>query len=353
MSVGQPQESTFLEHVQELRNRLMISVLLILAGSIFGYTLFERMVVLLSHPLDQSLYYSAPTGELSFVIKVCVIFGLTIASPFVFYQIIKYIQPLFDAHRQRKMVLFLFSSMILAICGVLFAYYFSLPMTIKFLLGVQDNNQTAAIIKPLISADEYFNFVLTYIAGFAILFQIPLIVLIIDKITPLKPRSLLGSFRYVVLFSFIASAIITPTPDPLNQSIMAMPMIVLYMISATMLVVIHAMKRTKKSSKSSAGPGSTSHYNQLSMITDNIFEDIIRSDEKHLLPNDKNIIRHDKNVTVPKSYVVHNVKTDKPKNYRYYSIDGISRPTQRLPKKVYSNEPIKSVKSNPRLVLNF
>lgn len=233
-------EPTFIEHVHELRKRLLISVICMGVGAGIGWALFDHIILLLSQPFQQTLYYSAPTGELSFTIKVCIIFGIVFAAPVVFYQVLKFIQPVLSKTLRKGIPLFCLLSVLLAVGGVAFAYFVSLPLTLQFLLNMQTGH---GIIEPLISVDEYFNFVLAYIAGFAVLFQIPLFVLIINKITPLTPSSLFKSFRFVVIFSFIAAAIITPTPDPINQTIMAVPVITLYFISAMLLVITQLLRR--------------------------------------------------------------------------------------------------------------
>lgn len=235
-------ELTFIEHVHEVRRRLLISVLCIGAGAAIGWSFFDRIIQFLSQPLQQTLYYSAPTGELSFMIKVCIVFGLVVTSPIVFYHVLRFIQPVITSAARRHIVLYCLFSVCLGIGGVAFAYFVSLPMTLTFLMDMQSDG---GLIQPLISADEYFNFVLAYIAGFAVLFQVPLFVLVINKITPLTPSGLFKSFRFVVLFSFIAAAIITPTPDPINQAVMAVPVIVLYFISAMLLVLGGLTKRPK------------------------------------------------------------------------------------------------------------
>lgn len=235
-------EPTFIQHVHELRKRLLVAVLCIGVSAGVGWALFDYIIAVLSKPFQQTLFYSAPTGELSFTIKVCLTFGLVVASPMVFYQVLRFIQPALNKLMKKQIVFFCCLSTALAIGGAAFAYFVSLPLTLQFLL----NMNSTGTIEPLISVDEYFNFVLAYIAGFALLFQIPIFVLIINKITPLTPSGLFKSFRYVVLFSFIASAIITPTPDPINQTIMAVPVIMLYFISAFMLIAVKAARRKPK-----------------------------------------------------------------------------------------------------------
>lgn len=246
MAHGGTSEATFLEHVSELRTRLFLSVGGILGGSILGYLLLDQIMYALGRPIEQTLYYSAPTGELSFLIKVCVIFGVIVASPLVLYQIIQFIQPLFSRQLKKRVLLYIFASLGLAASGVLFAYFLSLPLMLRFLLTISNDN---SLIQPLISADEYFNFVLSYIAGYALLFQIPLFVVLFNRIKPLTPSGIFKSLRFIVLFSFIAAAIITPTPDPVNQAIMALPVIVLYLFSALLLVIPQELKKMRRTTR--------------------------------------------------------------------------------------------------------
>src|SRR5690606_20255917 len=117
----------------------------------------------------------------------------------------------------------------------------SLPAALHFL-----SNFSTGSVTSLISANEYFNFVMIYVACFALLFQMPLIIAFINKITPLTPRLLMKKQRFVILGSFIVAAIITPTPDPLNQTLMALPIIGLYQSSIG--VVWQSNRRTRKKS---------------------------------------------------------------------------------------------------------
>lgn len=139
-------------------------------------------------------------------------------------------------------------SVVLACAGIAFAYYVSLPASLHFLTTFGNSGD----IHALITANEYFNFVLAYVAGFAILFQVPLIILFINRMTPLPPMKLLMGTRYVIVFSFIAAAIITPTPDPMNQAIMAVPIIALYIFSVGIVALQPKRFKQRKQAKQAA-----------------------------------------------------------------------------------------------------
>lgn len=235
---------TFAEHIHELRRRLMWSLLFVAVGAVIGYFLHDRIVWLLQQPLGERLYYTTPTGAFSFIVKVCCVFGLIVALPMVIYQTFGFFQPLIPLKTRRSLLRLVMVSFVLAIAGIVFAYFVSLPAALHFLVNF---GNTTGDIQALITAEEYFNFVLAYIAGFAVLFQLPLIITFINRVKPLKPHQLFGSIRFVILGSFIISAIITPTPDPLNQSLMALPIIFLYFISILIVMVSnHRIARRRK-----------------------------------------------------------------------------------------------------------
>jgi sec-independent protein translocase protein TatC len=118
--------------------------------------------------------------------------------------------------------------------GAAFAYFITLPAALHFL-----NEFSSDQVKALISTNEYISFVTIYVAAFAILFQLPLILLFINHITPLSPGALMRQQRLVILLSFVAAAVITPTPDIVNQTFMALPIIVLYQISMALVWLVN------------------------------------------------------------------------------------------------------------------
>lgn len=232
-------KKTLGDHMAEFRTRLMWSVIALVFGGVIGYYLQDQIIAFLVKPLGQELFYTSPTGGLDFLIKICLFFGFLLAIPVIIYNLIQFIAPAVPNHITYNVYKILLISIILAITGAAFAYYVCLPAALHFL-----NTFTNSTIQSLISAQEYFNFVMIYMAGFAALFQMPLIIYFINKVTPLKPAKLLKNQRVVILVSFVIAAILTPTPDPINQFLMAAPMIGLY--QASVGVVWQSNKRQKK-----------------------------------------------------------------------------------------------------------
>jgi sec-independent protein translocase protein TatC len=235
--------ATFAEHIHELRMRLMWSLLVIAIGGGIGYALQDALLKILQQPLGETLYYTNPTGAFSFIVKLCIVFGFVVALPVLVYQAFGFLQPLMPKHTRHSFFRYVFMSVGLAMAGIAFAYFISLPAALHFLVNFGGGGN----IQALITADEYFSFVLAYIAGFAALFQLPLIITFINKVTPLKPKQLLGGTRYVILGSFVISAVITPTPDPLNQALMAGPVILLFFLSVLVVgLVNHGLRRKQE-----------------------------------------------------------------------------------------------------------
>lgn len=223
-----PGAQPFSEHVKELRLRLLYAVGTLFLGSITGYVLHEPLFRLIKQPLNEQLYYTTPTGGFNAIIKISILFGVIVTVPVVVYQIGKFLSPAFKRRMQATRIIF--SSIILAALGVLFAYYLSLPASLHFLANIGDEN-----LQSLLTVNEYLNFVFAYVVGFALLFQLPLIMLFINRIKPQRPGGLMRIQRYVVLLSFVLAAILTPTPDPMNQLIMALPIILLYQFSVGLI----------------------------------------------------------------------------------------------------------------------
>jgi sec-independent protein translocase protein TatC len=228
---------TFLEHFQELKNRFAVVFISFAIGSLAGYFLNHPLTKVLLFYQPQPLFYTSPAGGLDFIIKISLFFGAIFSIPVLLYQVFKFIEPALPQKVKFSLLIIVFSSIILVLTGMAFAYFVSLPAALLFL-----NKFSTDQIKSLISTNEYLSFVFIYLLGFGTLFQLPLILLLINKISRLSVKKLFSYERYLVVISFLIAGILTPTPDLINQSIMAIPIIVLYQLS----IVIIWLTNTKK-----------------------------------------------------------------------------------------------------------
>lgn len=227
-----PQAQPLSEHVRELRRRLIYIVAALLLGSTVGYAMNGSLFRLIKRPLREQLYYTTPMGGFNAIIKISILFGVIVTVPVLVYQLGKFLSPAFK--RRVHITRIIFPPVILAAAGVLFAYFVSLPASLHFLANVNSQD-----LQSLITVNEYLNFVFAYVAGFALLFQLPLIMLFINRIKPQRPAGLMHIQRYVILSSFIVAAALTPTPDPINQIIMASPIILLYQFSIVLIWLVN------------------------------------------------------------------------------------------------------------------
>lgn len=258
---GKPSElPTFLDHVYELRRRLFWVVAVILVASSAAYPFLDTILSVLTAPLGgQQLYYLTPIGGFSFSIKICFYVGIIVAVPIIMYHLYRYIEPLMGRTLRRSAMFYVGLSGLMAVFGVLFAYFVSLPGALHFLTGMDLKN-----IEAMLTVDSYLTFVMTYLLGAALLFQIPLLLAITNNMTPLQPRKLMKAQRYVIVAAFIIAAIISPTPDIMNQILLALPVIAMYQIGVG-LVWLQNRSRAKRAKRESAGALPTFEFNDLAL----------------------------------------------------------------------------------------
>lgn len=235
---------TFGHHLQELRSRLFWVVAFVILGIIVGAVFNERLIKIIQAPLGQNLYFTSPMGGLGFSLQICLLVGLLFAIPVAIYHLIKFIHPASGKIIPKNTTLILLVSIALAGIGLVFAYFISLPSALKFLTHFGSQS-----IQAMITTDEYLSFVLAYLAGSALIFQLPLLLLFINRIKPLGPRQLKKYQPHVIATCFIAAAILTPTPDPINQMILAIPMLVLFELSCALVLVVNYFAKVKQKRK--------------------------------------------------------------------------------------------------------
>lgn len=226
----------FIQHLQELRARLAWSALVLGLGATAGYVWREAILNWLQTPLHATLYYTNVTGAFEFLMQACLLVGAIVAMPVLVYNLVAFIRPALPRPvSNRQIVGVVAASCLLTVSGVLFAYYVSLPAVLHFLRTIDVQH-----LHPLIAADSYLSFVMSYLAVFAAMFQLPLLVLFIDRITPIPPAALRKWRRWVIIGAFAAALILPIAPDPVSQVMLALPVVVLYEISLWLVVLAHS-----------------------------------------------------------------------------------------------------------------
>lgn len=224
----------FSDHLAELRSRGLSCIGFLILGTIIGYFVHGYILDILIKPLNQPVFYSSPAGGFDFVLKMSFLFGFVVSVPIFIYHVIRFVQPIMPEQSPKKLVAMLLASCVLLAIGMAFAYFVSLPAALYFLNAFTTDN-----VQALISTKEYFDFVTRYLLGFGILFQLPLIMLIINSVQKITTKRLMSYQKWVFLVSFIVAAILTPTPDFFNQLIMAVPLILLYQLTIGLLYLVN------------------------------------------------------------------------------------------------------------------
>ncbi len=229
------EELVLMDHIRELRTRIIVCAAVLLVGGIVGYIFYTPILEWLRSPLGTNLYYSTPAGSFNFVIKVVSMVGILAAVPFMIFQLIMFIQPVLQEKlHARTVVAYTIFSILLAVTGALFAFYAILPGALRFFSGFQVPGLSA-----LIDANNYLNFVINAIVTFILVFQIPLLMVIIDKIKPIPPKNLLKMEKWVVLGGLLVALIVPFAMDVTTCILIASPIIILYNVSVGIILVRH------------------------------------------------------------------------------------------------------------------
>jgi sec-independent protein translocase protein TatC len=236
------------EHLGDLRKRLFVSFGTLFATFLVAFTFSENIFRLIMFPLKKRLYVSADNPYLRFIpqdklediklvflapaeafwmhIKIAFVAGLILALPVIFYQVWKFISPGLLQKERRYVVPFIFVATALFLVGAAFCFLIVLPFAMRFLLTYKVGD----FLSPMLSIGRYVDFCLKFILAFGVVFEIPIAIVFFTRMGLITPKTLAKNRKYAVLIAFIIAAVLTPTPDFFNQTLMAVPMIVLYEI---------------------------------------------------------------------------------------------------------------------------
>jgi len=221
-------------HLEELRKRIIFSVLGVLVGFLLCWSFADRIFGFVQQPLIQALrhhglagglVYLNPTEPFNLYLEVGFVAGLFAASPFVFYQVWLFIAPGLYRKEKRYFLPFLISTVGLFIAGGFFGYRMVYPASLDFLIGYGQRFQ------PMITIGEYTKLFLTIIIGLGLIFEMPILVFFLALMRVITARWMWRNLRYAILAIFVVAAIVTPTTDILNMCLFAAPMVGLYAIS--------------------------------------------------------------------------------------------------------------------------
>lgn len=228
---------SFLEHLEELRSRLIKAIAGLFIAFIASLTFSERLWKIVQEPATQALaalgykdlglVYTSPMEGFSIIwIKLPLLTSLFIAAPWLLYQLWAFVAPGLYKKERRLAVPFILCSAGLFIAGGLFAYFVAFRFGLTFLLGVGRDIG----VRPMVTISEYFDIFVNVILGIAVVFELPILIFFLTLLRIASPRFLLSHSRYAILAIVIVAALITPTPDVFNLMIFSVPMVLLYFV---------------------------------------------------------------------------------------------------------------------------
>ena len=236
-----------MQHIYELRKRLFWTVLVGLALGTVVYSYHDFFLHLIMSPLgNEKLIYLTPAGGFAFIFSATMYVTAIGVLPFFLYQIYGFLRPAIPAHTNKLSIKMAFAALLLMSAGVTFGYVVAVPSGLQFLTTFASD-----YVVPSLTAESYLNFVFGYVLGIGLLFELPLVLLLVHWVYPLTMKQLLNSERFVIVLAFILAAIISPTPDALNQAMIAVPIIIVYQLGV-IAVWISIRKKNKLAKKAAA-----------------------------------------------------------------------------------------------------
>jgi sec-independent protein translocase protein TatC len=246
------------EHLSELRKRIFVSVASLFAVFVVIFNYSEKIFRILTFPLRSelkismvkpyfqvigktavSLVFLAPAEAFWMHLKVSFVASFIISLPVIFYQLWRFLSPGLLPKEKRYVLPFILFATVMFLVGAVFCFIIVLPFAMTFLLGYKTENMA-----PMLSVGSYIDFCLKFILAFGVIFELPLAIILLTRFGIVSPAFLAKNRKFAVLFAFIGGAILTPTPDAFNQTLMAVPIIILYEIGILLSRIMYRRRES-------------------------------------------------------------------------------------------------------------
>lgn len=240
---------SFLDHLEELRSRLLKSVIALGAGFGVCWNFREEIFHFMVSPLKAAypkleLIATSPTEAIMLYMKMSFFAGIFLAAPFLLYQVWAFVAPGLYSNEKGYAIPFIVFGSLFFLGGAAFGHYYLFPITFSFL-----GSFGGADIKFMPKVDDYYTFYSWFLLALGVVFQVPVVIFVLARIGLVTAGFLLRQFKWAVLLSFIVAAVVTPTPDAVTQTLLALPMIALYLLGIGVAAVFG-----KKPNKAAAAP---------------------------------------------------------------------------------------------------
>lgn len=227
-------ELPFSEHIEELRQRILIIFGIVLLLTCGFFLEVKGIVRILELPVSNVKFFQISPGEYFIsTVKISFYTGLLFSSPFIIGQLILFLLPGLTKKETNIILPLLLSSLVLFGFGLAFSYYILIPAALNFFLSY-----SAEVLEPFWSFDQYFEFILVLFYSTGLAFQIPILQILIGLLNIISPQQMLASWKYIILISTILGAILTPSTDPLTQILLSVAIFLLYCSGLSILFLI-------------------------------------------------------------------------------------------------------------------
>jgi sec-independent protein translocase protein TatC len=230
----------FLDHLEELRWRLFKALGALVTASLLGFVLVQRFDVLdlLIEPVraylpEGRLAYFSPVTPFFFILKLALLSGVILSFPIILYQLWAFLSPALEKREKRVIVPALYGGMLLFAAGVAMAYEIALPVSMRFFTSLQSD-----FLYAVLGADEYLSFALRLLVAFGIIFELPVVILILSVLGLVTPRFLREKRRHAIVISTVVASLLSPGDVILVTALMMLPLILLYELGIVLSVLV-------------------------------------------------------------------------------------------------------------------
>jgi sec-independent protein translocase protein TatC len=244
MAIVDPDKMSFLEHLDELRSRLIKVLASLVVAFVVCWAFRDPIFHFLTQPLrishpDIKFIFTSPSEALMLKMKMAFFVGIFLAAPYILYEIWAFVSPGLYRHEKAYAVPFIAAGTLFFLGGAAFGHYYLFPITFRFLIEFG-----GADMQFLPKVGEYYSFYSWFLLGLGVVFQLPVVIFVLARIGLVTPRFLMRNFKYAVVISFVVAAIITPTPDMVTQSLLALPMLGLFLLGVGVAAIFGRPRRS-------------------------------------------------------------------------------------------------------------
>jgi sec-independent protein translocase protein TatC len=237
---------TLLQHLRELRNRVFVMAIAVTIGGLVCFFFWETILGWLlapgrAHSPGLKLASFSPVDRIGVIFQIGMYGGFALASPVVIYEVLAFVVPGLTGRERRFLFPALFGTFFFLVAGMAFGYYIILPLSLGFLLHFGSDQ-----IENVIGVKQYINFVIRSVFWSGIAFELPMVLALLGGLGLVRPRQMLHFWRYAIVLIFILACFVVPTPDPIDQTIVSVPLLGLYFLGIGFAWFLHPSRRKPK-----------------------------------------------------------------------------------------------------------